>query len=119
MRIENLFNDHRDRYLCKPTANEVTLLIVGQDLSQLLCHIVLCNMDTKLVCISKTHRAYDALKYPLTFGVVKMDIDLPSKIRTLRFLSIKLCLHPTSTGMLTSWRSEKIKKTIFYITISS
>lgn len=48
-----------------PTANEVALVIVGQQFEKQ--DIILQSHDNKLQRISEIHRSYDALQYPLLF----------------------------------------------------
>ncbi|XP_024888866.1 uncharacterized protein LOC112465530, partial [Temnothorax curvispinosus] len=55
---------HGGRYNA-PTANEVALVIVGQQFEQR--DIVLHSHDNTLKRISEIHRSYDALQYPLLF----------------------------------------------------
>jgi len=69
-------NEHRGRYKA-PTTSEVALVIMRHDLKKI--DIVLHSRDTKLVRISETHRAYDALQYPLIFcrGEDEYFINIP------------------------------------------
>ena len=67
---------HKGRYN-NPTTSEVALVIVGQEFEKR--DIVLNSMDNKLMRISETHRAYDALEYPLMFcrGEDGYSISIP------------------------------------------
>ncbi|XP_071565387.1 uncharacterized protein [Temnothorax nylanderi] len=62
-----------------PTANEVALVIVGQQFEQR--DIVLQSHDNTLRRISEIHRSYDALQYPLLFcrGEDGYSIALPQR----------------------------------------
>lgn len=67
---------HTGRYNV-PSTTYVALLIVGQTFEKR--DIVLHSRDTRLVRISETHRAYDALQYPLMFchGEDGYSINIP------------------------------------------
>ncbi|XP_024893230.1 uncharacterized protein LOC112468336 [Temnothorax curvispinosus] len=69
---------HRGRFNA-PIANEVALVIVGQQFDQR--DIVLQSHDNKLRRISKIHRSYDALQYPLLFcrGEDGYSITIPQR----------------------------------------
>lgn len=56
--------EHRGRYN-DPTTDEVAVLIVGQEFDKR--DIVLHSRNSTLQRISETHRAYDALQYPIMF----------------------------------------------------
>ena len=70
--------EHRGRYNA-PVTSEVALVIVGQEFEKR--DIILHSRDTKLVRISETHRAYDALQYPLMFcrGEDGYYINIPQR----------------------------------------
>ncbi|XP_071642973.1 uncharacterized protein [Temnothorax longispinosus] len=69
---------HRGRFNA-PIANEVALVIVGQQFDQR--DIVLQSHDNKLRRISEIHRSYDALQYPLLFcrGEDGYSITIPQR----------------------------------------
>lgn len=71
-------NQHRGRYNA-PSTSEVALGIVGEDFEKR--DIILQSRDTKLVRINETHRAYDALQYPLMFcrGEDGYSIKIPQR----------------------------------------
>ncbi|XP_077282750.1 uncharacterized protein LOC143908816 [Temnothorax americanus] len=62
-----------------PIANEVALVIVGQEFNKR--DIVLQSHDNKLRRISEVHRSYDALQYPLMFcrGEDGYSIAIPQR----------------------------------------
>lgn len=62
-----------------PTTREVAVLIAGQEFEKR--DIVLHSRDKRLVRISETHRAYDALQYPLMFcrGEDGYYINIPQR----------------------------------------
>ncbi|XP_054260248.1 uncharacterized protein LOC128984903 [Macrosteles quadrilineatus] len=57
-------NAHRGRYNA-PVSGEVGAVVVGQEFGKR--DILIKSRDNKLQRISETHRAYDALQYPLMF----------------------------------------------------
>jgi len=69
-------NAHVGRFNA-PTQNEIALIIGSQQFE--IRDIVLQSHDNKLQRISKIHRAYDALQYPLMFchGEDGYSIDIP------------------------------------------
>ncbi|XP_044591373.1 uncharacterized protein LOC123269604 [Cotesia glomerata] len=70
--------EHKGRFNA-PQAREVAVLIVGQDFEKR--DIVLQSRSNQVVRISETHRAYDALQYPLMFcyGEGGYHINIPKR----------------------------------------
>ncbi|XP_074108441.1 uncharacterized protein LOC141533449 [Cotesia typhae] len=69
---------HKGRFNV-PQTNEVAVVIVGQAFEKR--DIILYSIDNKLIRISETHRAYDALQYPLMFfrGEDGYYINIPKR----------------------------------------
>ncbi|XP_074115105.1 uncharacterized protein LOC141537825 [Cotesia typhae] len=72
------FEGHKGRFNA-PQANEVAVLIVGQDFERR--DIVIHSRSKQLIRISETHRAYDTLQYPLMFchGEDAYHINIPKR----------------------------------------
>lgn len=68
--------EHQGRFNA-PTSQEVAILIAGQEFEKR--DIVLHSRDNRVIRISETHRAYDALQYPLIFcrGEDGYHINIP------------------------------------------
>ncbi|XP_054720603.1 uncharacterized protein LOC129230227 [Uloborus diversus] len=98
-------NAHKGRFNA-PSANEVALVIVGQQFQQR--DIILESRNAKQQRISELHRAYDALQYPLMFcygedgySVDVLQQDTADKLGPTTKLPVK---KTVSAAQFYSWR---------------
>ncbi|XP_054715564.1 uncharacterized protein LOC129225044 [Uloborus diversus] len=98
-------NAHKGRFNA-PSANEVALMIVGQQFQQR--DIILESRNAKQQRISELHRAYDALQYPLMFcygedgySVDVLQQDTADKLGPTTKLPVK---KTVSAAQFYSWR---------------
>ena len=110
-------NQHRGRYNA-PSTSEVALVIVGQDFEKR--DIILQSRDTKLVRINETHRAYDALQYPLMFcrGEDGYSIKLPQRDPSSKISLKKPFLLPNFT-LIELWKDKGKITTCYYTVVFS
>lgn len=105
-----------------PTANEVTLVIVGQQFEQR--DIALQNADNtfvmhNLLCFNEFHQSYDALQYLLLFcrGENGYSIALPQRNPETK-LTLKKASPQEASTLTTSW-SDKERSTTWCSSASS
>ncbi|UYV63209.1 hypothetical protein LAZ67_2003453 [Cordylochernes scorpioides] len=95
---------HHPRTFNTPTINEVAIVIVQENCDRR--DIVLSKRGSGVQRINEFHRSYDALQYPLVFGMVKMLIDgVPSAHKTVScmdFYASLLMIRSRNPG-ITNW----------------
>ena len=109
------FGEHQGRFNA-PTCKEVAVLIVGQEFEKR--DIVLHSRNNRVVRISETHRAYDALQYPLMFcrGEDGYQIDIPQRdpktnaplkktVSAANFYSYRLMKRDSGENYILSFRN--------------
>ncbi|GFV64343.1 ATP-dependent DNA helicase [Trichonephila clavipes] len=109
------FGEHKGRFTA-PQTKEVAVVIVGQEFEK-RDTVLSCRSGT-LMRINETHRAYDALQYPLMFcGEDGYQINIPKRHETTKIpLSKTVSASEFYSYQIMERHGEKLKDSTGFVT---